>query len=106
MWRRWNERGNLGRLEFWRRAGVYVLLAYVLRSAGDELPRRRQRRGAFLLTCRPPWAGWSGEGITNIIRHSDATACTIELHLLDSPGVPRAVTLSMDNDRVHTLGRN
>src|ERR1035438_1752103 len=48
--------------------------------------------------------GWVvREGTTNIIRHSDATACTIELHILDSPGAPRAVTLSMDNDRVHTL---
>jgi two-component system sensor histidine kinase DesK len=47
--------------------------------------------------------GWVvREGTTNIIRHSDATACTIELHLLESPGAPRAVTLSMDNDRVHT----
>ena len=47
--------------------------------------------------------GWVvREGTTNIIRHSDATACTIELHLLDSPGAPRAVTLRMDNDRVHT----
>ncbi len=35
-------------------------------------------------------------------RHSDATACTIELHLQDSPGAARAVTLRMDNDRVHT----
>ena len=48
--------------------------------------------------------GWVvREGTTNIIRHSDATACTIELHILDSPGAPRAVTLSMDNDRVHML---
>ena len=48
--------------------------------------------------------GWVvREGTTNIIRHSDATACTIELHILDSPGAPRAVTLRMDNDRVHTL---
>jgi two-component system, NarL family, sensor histidine kinase DesK len=47
--------------------------------------------------------GWVvREGTTNIIRHSNATACTIELHILDSPGAPRAVTLSMDNDRVHT----
>src|SRR3984957_2898468 len=47
--------------------------------------------------------GWVvREGTTNIIRHSDATACTIELHLRDSPGAPRAVTLRMDNDRVHT----
>ena len=48
--------------------------------------------------------GWVvREGTTNIIRHSNATACTIELHILDSPGAPRVVTLSMDNDRVHTL---
>ena len=48
--------------------------------------------------------GWVvREGTTNIIRHSDATACTIELHVLDSPGAPRTVTLRMDNDRVHTL---
>ncbi len=34
--------------------------------------------------------GWVvREGTTNIIRHSDATACTIELHILDSPGAPR-----------------
>jgi two-component system sensor histidine kinase DesK len=47
--------------------------------------------------------GWVvREGTTNIIRHSDATACTIELGILDSPGAPRAVTLRMDNDRVHT----
>ena len=47
--------------------------------------------------------GWVvREGTTNIIRHSDATACTIELHIQDSPGAPRAVTLRMDNDRVHT----
>jgi two-component system sensor histidine kinase DesK len=49
--------------------------------------------------------GWVvREGTTNIIRHSDATACTIELHIQDSPGAPRAVTLRMDNDRVHTPG--
>jgi two-component system sensor histidine kinase DesK len=47
--------------------------------------------------------GWVvREGTTNIIRHSDATACTIELGIGDSPGAPRAVTLRMDNDRVHT----
>jgi hypothetical protein len=27
MWRRWNERGGLGRFEWWTRASVYVLLA-------------------------------------------------------------------------------
>jgi two-component system sensor histidine kinase DesK len=48
--------------------------------------------------------GWVvREGTTNVIRHSDATACTIGLRVLDSPGTARTVTLSMDNDRVHTL---
>jgi two-component system sensor histidine kinase DesK len=47
--------------------------------------------------------GWVvREGTTNIIRHSDATACTIELIVLDAPGAARTVTLRMDNDRVRT----
>jgi two-component system, NarL family, sensor histidine kinase DesK len=47
--------------------------------------------------------GWVvREGTTNIIRHSDATACTIELHVLDSSGTARTVTLRIDNDRAHT----
>ena len=47
--------------------------------------------------------GWVvREGTTNIIRHSDATACAIELHILDSPGTARTVTLRIENDRVHT----
>jgi two-component system sensor histidine kinase DesK len=45
--------------------------------------------------------GWVvREGTTNIIRHSDATACTIELDVRDGPGTPGTVTLRMDNDRV------
>jgi two-component system, NarL family, sensor histidine kinase DesK len=48
--------------------------------------------------------GWVvREGTTNIIRHSDATACTIDLHVLDAPDTVRTVTLQMDNDRVHTV---
>ena len=48
--------------------------------------------------------GWVvREGTTNVIRHSDATACTIDLRVLDSPGTARTVTLRMDNDRVHCL---
>jgi len=48
--------------------------------------------------------GWVvREGTTNVIRHSDATACTIDLRVLDSPGTARTVTLHMDNDRVHSL---
>jgi two-component system sensor histidine kinase DesK len=47
--------------------------------------------------------GWVvREGTTNIIRHSDATVCTIELNVLDTPGAARTVTLRMDNDRVRT----
>ncbi len=47
--------------------------------------------------------GWVvREGTTNIIRHSDATGCTIEFQLLDEPGTAR-VRLSMDNDRAHAL---
>jgi two-component system sensor histidine kinase DesK len=47
--------------------------------------------------------GWVvREGTTNIIRHSDATVCTIELNVLDAPGAARTVTLRMDNDRVRT----
>jgi two-component system, NarL family, sensor histidine kinase DesK len=49
--------------------------------------------------------GWVvREGTTNVIRHSDATACTIELHVVDSPGTARTVTLSMENDRARTTG--
>jgi two-component system sensor histidine kinase DesK len=49
--------------------------------------------------------GWVvREGTTNVIRHSDATACTIDLRVADSPGTGRTVTLRMDNDRVRSLG--
>ena len=48
--------------------------------------------------------GWVvREGTTNVIRHSDATACTIDLRVADSPGTRRTVTLRMDNDRVQSL---
>ena len=44
--------------------------------------------------------GWVvREVTTNIIRHSDATTCTIELDVLDAPGAPSTVTLRMENDR-------
>jgi len=47
--------------------------------------------------------GWVvREGTTNIIRHSDATACTIDLHVAGSPGTARTAVLRMDNDRVRT----
>jgi two-component system, NarL family, sensor histidine kinase DesK len=73
----------------------------VLRSAGMSC--RVIGDAAVLPADVQAALGWVvREGTTNIIRHSDATACTIELHILDSPGAPRAVTLCMDNDRVHT----
>jgi two-component system sensor histidine kinase DesK len=73
----------------------------VLRSAGMSC--RVTGDAAGLPADVQAALGWVvREGTTNIIRHSDATACTIELHILDSPGAPRTVTLSMDNDRVHT----
>src|ERR1700727_2485831 len=73
----------------------------VLRSAGMSC---RVIGAAGLPADVQAALGWVvREGTTNVIRHSAATACTIELHILDSPGAPRAVTLSMDNDRVHTL---
>ena len=73
----------------------------VLRSAGMSC--RVTGDAAGLPADVQAALGWVvREGTTNIIRHSDATACTIELHIGDSPGAPRAVTLRMDNDRVHT----
>jgi two-component system, NarL family, sensor histidine kinase DesK len=43
--------------------------------------------------------GWVvREGTTNVIRHSDATACTIELHLAAPPGPGQTAMLRMDND--------
>jgi len=48
--------------------------------------------------------GWVvREGTTNVIRHSEATACTIDLRVADSPGTGHTVTLRMDNDRVRSL---
>jgi two-component system, NarL family, sensor histidine kinase DesK len=43
--------------------------------------------------------GWVvREGTTNVIRHSSATACTIELQLAGPPGAARTALLRMDND--------
>jgi two-component system, NarL family, sensor histidine kinase DesK len=75
----------------------------VLRSAGASC--RITGDAAGLAPDVQAALGWVvREGTTNIIRHSDATACTIELHILDSPGTARMVTLRMDNDRVRTVG--
>ena len=75
----------------------------VLRSAGASC--RIIGDAAGLAPDVQAALGWVvREGTTNIIRHSDATACTIELHILDSPGTARTVTLRMDNDRVRTMG--
>jgi two-component system, NarL family, sensor histidine kinase DesK len=93
-----------------------VVSGYRTADLGTELAGAQEVLRSAGMSCRvigdpaglPPDVqaalGWVvREGTTNIIRHSDATACTIELHILDSPGAPRAVTLRMDNDRVHTL---
>lgn len=45
--------------------------------------------------------GWVvREGTTNIIRHSDATECTIELDMIDQPSAGRTAVLRMVNDGV------
>ena len=93
-----------------------VVTGYRTADLGTELAGAQDVLRSAGMSCRvsgdaaglPPDVqaalGWVvREGTTNVIRHSNATACTIELHILDSPGAPRAVTLSMDNDRVHTL---
>jgi two-component system sensor histidine kinase DesK len=92
-----------------------VVSGYRTADLGAELAGAQEVLRSAGMSCRvigdaaglPPDVqaalGWVvREGTTNIIRHSDATACTIELGILDSPGAPRAVTLRMDNDRVHT----
>jgi two-component system, NarL family, sensor histidine kinase DesK len=74
----------------------------VLRSAGASC--RIIGDAAALAPDVQAALGWVvREGTTNIIRHSDATACTIELRILDPPGTARTVTLRMDNDRVRTM---
>ena len=93
-----------------------VVTGYRTADLGTELAGAQDVLRSAGMSCRvtgdaaglPPDVqaalGWVvREGTTNIIRHSDATACTIELQILNSPGAPRAVTLRMDNDRVHTL---
>src|SRR5664279_782796 len=93
-----------------------VVSGYRTADLGTELAGAQEVLRSAGMSCRvigdpaglPPDVqaalGWVvREGTTNIIRHSDATACTIELHIQDSPGAPRAMTLTMDNDRVHTL---
>jgi two-component system, NarL family, sensor histidine kinase DesK len=75
----------------------------VLRSAGVSC--RIVGDAAGLVPDVQAALGWVvREGTTNIIRHSDATVCTIELNVLDAPGAARAVTLRMDNDRVRAAG--
>jgi two-component system sensor histidine kinase DesK len=75
----------------------------VLRSAGASC--RIIGAAAGLAPDVQAALGWVvREGTTNIIRHSDATVCTIELNVLDAPGAARTVTLRMDNDRVRTVG--
>ncbi len=74
----------------------------VLRSAGASCRIIGDAAGL------PPEAqaafGWVvREGTTNIIRHSDATACTIDLRVQDAPATARTVNLRMDNDGVRQV---
>jgi two-component system sensor histidine kinase DesK len=93
-----------------------VVRGYRTADLGTELAGAQDVLRSAGMSCRvigdaaglPPDVqaalGWVvREGTTNVIRHSNATACTIELHILDSPVAARVVTLSMDNDRVHAL---
>jgi two-component system, NarL family, sensor histidine kinase DesK len=86
----------------YRTAGLDSELAgaqAVLRSAGVSC--RILGDAAGLAPEVQAALGWVvREGTTNIIRHSDATACTIDLRVLDSPGTARTVTLRIDNDGV------
>ena len=79
-----------------------VVSGYRTADLGTELAGAQEVLRSAGMSCRvigdaaglPPDVqaalGWVvREGTTNIIRHSDATACTIELHILDSPGAPR-----------------
>ena len=79
-----------------------VVSGYRTADLGTELAGAQEVLRSAGMSCRvigdaaglPPDVqaalGWVvREGTTNIIRHSDATACTIELHIQDSPGAPR-----------------
>jgi two-component system, NarL family, sensor histidine kinase DesK len=89
----------------YRTAGIDSELAgaqAVLRSAGVSC--RILGDAAGLAPQVQAALGWVvREGTTNIIRHSDATACTIDLRVLDSPGTARTVRLRMDNDGVRPV---
>jgi two-component system, NarL family, sensor histidine kinase DesK len=69
----------------------------VLRSAGISC--RVAGDAAGLPADVQAALGWVvREGTTNVIRHSRAAACTIELHRAGPPGAARTVLLRMDND--------
>jgi two-component system, NarL family, sensor histidine kinase DesK len=89
----------------YRTAGLDSELAgaqAVLRSAGVSC--RILGDAAGLSAEVQAALGWVvREGTTNIIRHSDATACTIGLRVLDAPGTARTVTLRIDNDGVRPV---
>lgn len=71
----------------------------VLRSAGVSC--RVIGDGIGLPNAAQAALGWVvREATTNVIRHSDATACTIELDVLNGPGADRTAVLRMENDGV------
>ncbi|MDR7274647.1 sensor histidine kinase [Catenuloplanes atrovinosus] len=77
-------------------AGARALLA----SAGIEC--RVIGEGRDLPESNQATLGWVvREGVTNVLRHSDARCCTITLRA----DAPDTVTLTMDNDGTRTTGR-
>jgi two-component system, NarL family, sensor histidine kinase DesK len=90
----------------YRSAGLDSELAgaqSVLRSAGVSC--RVIGDGTGLPRAAQAALGWVvREATTNVIRHSDATACTIELDIVDGPGNGRTAVLRMENDGVRRPG--
>ncbi|WP_051798413.1 sensor histidine kinase [Catenuloplanes japonicus] len=90
-----------------------VVAGYRSAELGDELAGARSLLASAGIECRvigdpvdlPPEVqgtlGWVvREGVTNVLRHSDARSCTITLRS-DAPGT---VTLSMENDGARVPG--
>ena len=96
--------------EMWAVAGGYRTT-----GLGAELAGAREVLRSAGISCRVTGdasglpagvqaaLGWVvREGTTNVIRHSSATACTIELHLPGPPGAAATAMLRMDNDGART----
>jgi two-component system sensor histidine kinase DesK len=75
----------------------------VLRSAGVSV--RVIGDGATLPGTVQAALGWVvREATTNVIRHSEATTCTISLDIVDGSPGGRTVVLRMENDGIRTHG--